>query len=83
MKRSDPTPEECAAWAAERAAVLQCALRHVAAAWHRQHANEKVLPWTRCPDHFCSMAHDAVEGRYTARTRTAHGRVISLQRKEA
>ena len=81
--RPDPTPEERAEWYAERAAVLQCALRHLAAAWHRKHADEKRLSWVNCADRFCVLAHDAVEGRYGAASGVQRGRVISLKRKEA
>lgn len=79
----EPTPEERAEWALERAAVLHCALRHLAAHVHRGHAKPADPSWTHCENRWCRMAHDAVEGRYVARTVTEHGRVVSLRKKEA
>lgn len=80
--KAPPTPEEQIAWYAERAAILQYAVRHLASAWHRRHADEKLASWTNCADRLCALAHDAVEGRLEARTTTEHGRVLSIQRKE-
>ena len=76
-------PDQQIAWLSERAAVLQCALRRLACAHHRTHADEKLVSWVSCPDHFCQLAHDAVEGRMRPRNQTEHGTVISLIKKEA
>jgi hypothetical protein len=82
MIRPRPTPEEEREWLATRSAILDYALRHITAAWHRKHATPKDPSWVHCSEHFCKMAHAAVEGRLEAATQTQYGVVLSLRDKQ-
>lgn len=81
MSRS-PTSEELLERAIEHGAVLGYALRHVTSAWHRKHAGPSGPSWANCQDHFCAMAHDAVEGRARPGKQTEYGTVTCLVKNE-
>lgn len=83
MSSVGPTPEEMLDKAVERSAILAYALRHLASAWHRKHAVRGGQTWTHCDEHFCRMAHAAVEGRLVPATQTQYGVVLSVTHEEA
>ena len=69
---------------AERSAILVIALRRLARALHRTHADEGEGSWCGCTDPMCQLAHEAIEGRYALNhPAPSAGRVVSIVRKEA
>lgn len=62
----------------ERSAILMIALRRLAYAHHRAHVATGGGTWPQCPEHFCKMAHEAVNGQLTLGNKTASGRIVAL-----
>jgi hypothetical protein len=62
----------------ERTAILVIALRRLAWAHHRTHSTVHGLTWPACADHFCRMAHDAIEGKLALGNLTASGHIVAL-----
>lgn len=63
----------------ERAAIMVIALRHLAHAHHWAHrATVGGVTWSQCHEHFCEMAHKAIEGKLTLGNRTASGAIVAV-----
>ena len=62
-KRPDPTLDEVIEWQLTRIAKITTAIRKLANHVHRLHSEPRSrVSWPNCPDPWCKLAHDAVEG---------------------
>jgi hypothetical protein len=53
------------------------ALRKLASALHRLHRLRPDSTWPNCHEHFCLVAHDAIEGRLRKGDPNASGQIVS------